>query len=88
MSMSARDNALHTFRHTRNYATNVLGLMTDKTEAAIAAKNVSLDVALENLCTLDGRVQVDYVHDDAPDELRNEIQVIQVKSKNEKGKCN
>ena len=52
----------------------------DKAEAAIAAKNVSLDVALENLCTLDGRVQVDYVHDDAPDELRNEIQVIQVEN--------
>ena len=53
----------------------------DKAEAAIAAKNVSLDVALENLCTLDGRVQVDYVHDDAPDELRNEIQVIQVENR-------
>jgi len=59
-----------------------LSLAKNKAEAAIAAKNVSLDVALENLCTLDGRVQVDYVHDDAPDELRNEIQVIQTTKKN------
>jgi len=63
-----------------------LSLAKDKTESAIAAKNISLDVALENLVTLDGRVQVDYVHDDAPDELRNEIEVIQTTKKNLQGK--
>lgn len=60
---------------------NELSLAKNKTEAAITAKNVSLDVAVENLCILDGRVQVDYAQDDAPDELRNELTVIQTTKK-------
>ena len=35
-----------------------LSVAKAKTEAAIAARNVGLDVALENLTALDGRVQV------------------------------
>jgi len=54
-----------------------LSMAKSKTEAAIAARNVALDVALENLTALDGRVQVDNVRDDVFDELNNEVQVIQ-----------
>jgi len=41
-----------------------------------------LDVAIENLTALDGRVQVDNVRDDVFDELNNEVQVIQGSKKN------
>jgi len=54
-----------------------LSLAKNKTEAAVAAKNVALDVAIENLTSLDGRVQVDNVRDDVFDELNNEVAVIQ-----------
>jgi len=53
-----------------------------KTEAAVAARNVALDVAIENLTALDGRVQVDNVKDDVFDELNNEVKVIQGSKKN------
>ena len=36
-----------------------LSVAKAKTEAAVAAKNVALDVAIENLTALDGRVQVE-----------------------------
>jgi len=59
-----------------------LSLAKAKTEAAIAARNVGLDVALENLTALDGRVQVDNVRDDVFDELNSEVKVIQGSKQN------
>jgi len=56
---------------------NDLSVAKSKTEAEVAAKNVALDVAIENLTALDGRVQVDNVRDDVFDELNNEVAVIQ-----------
>jgi len=61
---------------------NGLSIAKAKTEAAVASRNVALDVAIENLTALDGRVQVDNVRDDVFDELNNEVQVIQGSKKN------
>jgi len=61
---------------------NELSIAKSKTEAAVASRNVALDVAIENLTALDGRVQVDNVRDDVFDELNNEVKVIQGSKKN------